>query len=86
MADFLEHLAQFAITALDQNDFVPGIVTLSNLANTGWGGANLARTGLTLLDGNAGAKNVQLAFGWNSSHLDQIGFFHADGGLGQFIG
>jgi hypothetical protein len=40
MADFLEHFAQFAVAALDQNHFVPWIVALADLANAGRGGAH----------------------------------------------
>src|SRR5271157_664761 len=35
VADLLEHFAQFAVTALDENDFVPGIVALADLADAG---------------------------------------------------
>jgi len=37
MADLFEHLAQFAVAALDDDDFVPGVVTLADLADLGRG-------------------------------------------------
>jgi hypothetical protein len=33
VADFLEHFAQFAVAAFDENHFVPGIVALADLAD-----------------------------------------------------
>jgi hypothetical protein len=77
MADLLEHLAQFAVAALDENHFVPGIIALADLADAGRGGADGGRTGLAALNGNAAAQNVQLGFGGLAGDLDQIGFFHA---------
>jgi hypothetical protein len=41
VADFLKHLAQFAVAAFNENHFVPGIVALANLANAGRRGAHL---------------------------------------------
>jgi hypothetical protein len=35
VADLFKHLAQFAVAALDEDDFVPGIVALADLANAG---------------------------------------------------
>ena len=64
VADFLEHLAQFAVAALDENDFVPGIVALANLADAGRRGADLARAGLATLDGDAAAQNVRVRLRW----------------------
>jgi len=63
MADFLEHFAQFAVAAFDENDLVPGIVSLADLADAGRGGADGGRTGLAAFDGDAAAENVQLGFG-----------------------
>jgi hypothetical protein len=37
----LEHLAQFTIAALDEDNFIPGIVALADLADAGGRGANL---------------------------------------------
>ena len=33
VADLLEHLAQLAVAAFDDDDFVPGIVAMANFAN-----------------------------------------------------
>jgi hypothetical protein len=86
VADFLEHLAQFAVAAFDENHFVPGIIALANLANASWGGADRGRTGLAPLNGDAGAQNVQLGLGGLAGNLDQVGFFHAGGGFGEAVG
>jgi hypothetical protein len=40
MADFFEHFAEFAVAALDQDDFVPGIVALADLTDAGGRGAD----------------------------------------------
>ena len=86
MANFLEHLAQFAVAAFDENHFVPGIVALANLADTGRRGAHLTRTGLATLDGDAAAQNVQLCLGGLAGDFDQVSFFHAGGGFGEPVG
>jgi hypothetical protein len=33
VADLFEHLAQLAVAAFNQDDFVPGIVSLADFAN-----------------------------------------------------
>jgi hypothetical protein len=86
MADFLEHLAQFAVAALDENDLVPGIVALADLTNAGRGGADGRRARFAALDGDAAAENVQLCFSGLAGNLDKVSFFHARGGLGEAIG
>jgi hypothetical protein len=84
--DFLKHLAQFAIAALNQHHFVPGVVALPHLANPRRRCAHLARPRFALLDGHARAQNIQLAFGWNSGHLYQVSLLHSDRCLGQLVG
>src|ERR1035437_8000825 len=86
VTDLLEHLAQFAVAALDENHFVPGIVALADLANAGRGGADRGRAGLATLNGDAATENVQLGFGGLAGDLDEISFFHAGGGLGEAVG
>ena len=82
----LKHLAQFAVAALDEDNFIPGIVALANLADAGRRGANLGRSGFTALDGHAAAQNVQLALGGLAGDLDQVSFFNARGGFGEAVG
>jgi hypothetical protein len=41
VADLLEHFAQFAVAALNEHHFVPGIVALANLPDAGRRGAHL---------------------------------------------
>jgi hypothetical protein len=86
VADFLKHLAQFAVAAFDQNHFVPGIIALTNLADAGRRGAYLCRAGLAALDRHATTENVQLSLAWLTGDLDQISFFHARGCLGKPVG
>ena len=82
----LKHLAQFAVTAFDEDNFIPGIVALANLADAGRRGANLGRSGFTALDGHAAAQNVQLALGGLAGDLHEIGFLYAGGGLSEAVG
>jgi hypothetical protein len=42
MADLLEHFSEFAVAALNEHHFVPGIVALADLADAGRRGADLA--------------------------------------------
>jgi len=73
----LEHLAQFAVAALDEDDFIPGIVALADLAYAGGRGADRERTRLTTLDGHRRAQNVQFALAGLAGDLYEIGFLHA---------
>jgi hypothetical protein len=53
-----KHLAQFTVAALDENDFVPGVVALANLADAGRRSAHMRRSGLAAL--NADARTQQI--------------------------
>jgi len=86
VADFLEHFAQFAVAAFNQNNFVPGIVSLAHLADAGRRGADTVGAGLAALDGDACAKYVEFRLAGNAGDLDQVGFFHAGGGAGKAVG
>jgi hypothetical protein len=85
VADLLEHFAQLAVATLDKDDFVPGIVSLADLADAGRRGAHLRRSGLATFYGDTTAENVELGFGGLAGDLDQVGFFHARGGLGEAV-
>lgn len=50
VADLLKHLAQFAVAAFDDDNFVPGIVTLPDLANLRRGSLHTARAWLAAID------------------------------------
>jgi hypothetical protein len=86
MADLLEHFAQFAVAAFNENDFVPGVVALADLANAGWRGADLRRSGLAALDGNAAAESIELVLSGNPGNLDEVSLLHACGGAGEAVG
>ncbi len=55
VADLLKHLAQFAVAALDKHHFVPGIVSLADLADAGRRGAHRGRARTSAFDGDAAA-------------------------------
>ena len=87
MAYFLEHLAQLAIAALDEDHFVPGVVTFTHLANAGRCGPNfLALFRTAAVDRDALAQAVERLFGWLAGNFDEIGLFDARRSLGELIG
>jgi hypothetical protein len=53
MPDLLKHLAQLAVAAFDDDDFVPGVIALADLANLGGRGLHSARSRLAPLDSHA---------------------------------
>jgi hypothetical protein len=86
VADFLEHFAQFAVAAFNQNNFVPGIVALANLANAGRRGADAVGARFAAFDCDACAKYVEFSLAGNAGDFDQVSFFHAGGGAGKAVG
>jgi hypothetical protein len=87
MADLFEHFAQFAITALDDNDFVPGVVAFAHLSDAGGCGSNfIVLFGAAALDRDAFAQTVERLFGWLAGDFDEVGFFDAGGSFGELIG
>jgi hypothetical protein len=52
VANLFEHLAQFAVAALDENHLVPRIVALADLAHAGRRGADTFCARLAALDGD----------------------------------
>ena len=86
MSDLLEHLAQFTVATLDDDDFIPGIVALADLANLRRSGMHTTRARFAAFDGDADREAVQLFFGGLAADLDQVGLFHARGGFGEFVG
>jgi hypothetical protein len=85
VADLLEHLAQLAVAAFNENHFVPGIVALADLADAGRRGPDLLRAGLAALNGDAGTQQVELAFGGLAGYLDQIGLFNTGCGARESV-
>ena len=78
VADLLEHLAQFAVAPLNDDDFIPGIVPLADLTDLcrSCADSSGAGAGTTLLDHNALAQDVEHVFGWIAGYLDQVGLFN----------
>jgi hypothetical protein len=97
VADFLEHLADFAIAAFDEDQFVPGIVGVSQEPDAGGGGHDAAliaaggrRAGLsdlgTAIDHDAVAELVDRRERGLAADFDEVGFFDAGGGAGEGVG
>jgi len=85
--DLLEHLAQFAIAAFNEDNFVPGIVSFANLADAGRGSLDIiAFFRVAALDRDAFAEAVERLFGRLAGNFDEVGFFDAGSGLGELIG
>jgi hypothetical protein len=97
VADFLEHLADFAVAAFDKDHFVPGIVGVAEKAKAGGGGHDTALVvtgggGIGLVDLGAAvdhdavAKLVERRVGGLAADFDEVGFFDAGGGAGEGVG
>ena len=86
MADLFEHLAQFAVAALDDDHFVPGIVALADLANLRRRSLHPPGAWLSALDSNARTQSVEVIFARFAADFDEVGLFHACGGAGELVG
>ena len=97
VADFLEHFANLAVAALDEDHFVPGIVGLAEKAEAGGGGHDAAliaaggrRAGLsdlgTAIDHDAVAELVDRRERGFTADFDEVGFLDAGGGAGEGVG
>jgi hypothetical protein len=98
MTDLLEHLAEFAISALDENDLEPGIVDWARgatfaggfagteRANIGGRGLHPIRTRLALGNPDTLPESVELFFGRLTAHFDQIRLLNTGCGLGELVG
>jgi hypothetical protein len=85
VADLFEHLAQLAVAAFNQNDFVPGVVALTDFANLGGRGLHPAGAGLAALDANARTEAIQRFLGGLAAHLNQVGLLHACRSAGELV-
>ena len=83
-ADGLEHAADLAIAAFDENDFIPGIGSVFDEANFGGGGFDAAA--VVERDGDAGAQALDDLLGRLATDFNEIGFGDVRAGLGEFLG
>jgi hypothetical protein len=86
VADLLEHLAQLAVAAFNEDDFVPGVVALANLANLSGRSLHPARARLAALDSHARTEAVQLFLAWLTAHFDEVSFFHSCCSTRELVG
>jgi hypothetical protein len=86
VADLLKHLAELAITAFDEDDFVPGIVALADLADLRGGGMDATRAGLAAFDSDASAEAIEGFLSGLAADFYEVGFLHTCGGPGEFVG
>jgi hypothetical protein len=100
VADLFEHLADFAVTAFDEDHFVPRVVGVAEEADAGGGGHDAALAsssgGVGLLgrivnlgaaiDHDAVAELVDRGIGGLAADFDEVGFFDAGGGAGEGVG
>jgi hypothetical protein len=86
VADLLEHLTQLAVAAFNEDDFVPGVVALANLANLGGRSLHPAGTRSAALDSHARTEAVQLFVAWFTAHLYEVSLFHSGCGAREFVG
>jgi hypothetical protein len=86
MSDFFKHLAQLAITPLDQHHFVPGIVALTHLADLGRRGPHAAFPRFAALNGDTPAQALEFLLRRLPAYFYQIDLIHAGRGLGELVG
>jgi hypothetical protein len=98
MTDLFEHLAEFAVTTFDEDDFVPGIIDRARGASFAAGFAGVKRLDLgrgclhtagprcAFGNSDAFAKAVESFFSGLAADFDQVGFFYTGGGAGELVG
>ena len=86
MANLFKHLAQLAVATLDDDDFVPGIVALADLANLRRRSLYSAGARFSALDGDAGAQSIEGLLARFAAHFDEISLFHASRSARKFVG
>jgi hypothetical protein len=86
VSDLLKHLAQFAVTALNQHHFVPGVVAAADLANLCRRSLHASGTRLFAIDADTAAEAFDRLFRGFATDFDEISFFHSRGGAGQLVG
>jgi hypothetical protein len=86
MPNLFEHLAQLAIATLDDDDFVPGIVALADLANLRGRSLHTARTRFAALNAHPRTQSIQTFFRGLAADLDQVGLLHARCRAGELVG
>jgi len=86
VTDLFEHLAQFAVAAFDEDDFVPGIFTGAQLLDAGGRCADFALPRLAALDGDSVAEALDHLVAGLPGDFDEISFFDAVRSLGEGVG
>jgi hypothetical protein len=89
VADLLKHLADLAVAAFGEGDFVPGIVSIADAADS----SRLSQHAAQLLvlvpafvDHDARAKLVERLIAGLAADLDQVDLRHLVGGAGEQVG
>jgi hypothetical protein len=97
VADLLEHLAQLAVAALNENHFVPGVIDRARRTTLAAGLARIKRAdirgrglhpiGTRLSLGNADTlpESIELFLGRLPAHFDQIRLLNSGRGLGELV-
>src|SRR5271165_1306762 len=87
MADLLKHLADFTIAPLNENQLIPGILSLANQPYSCRSRQDAAfmRSRLAALDHHSGAQQIQIRLLRSSAHLDEIRLLDPGGDAGQGV-
>ena len=84
MTNVLEHAADLAIAAFDENDFVPGIGSVFEKADFGRSGFDAAT--IVESDGDPVTEALKRLSAGTAADFDVIGFGDVRGGLGELLG
>jgi hypothetical protein len=85
MADLFKHLAQFAVAALGQDHFVPGIVAGPSLADRHRGCMDTPVARTAAIDRYSLAQPVEFRFGGLTAHLHEVSLLDAGCRLGELV-
>jgi len=86
MADLFKHLSQFAIAALSEHYFVPGVVAGARQPYGGRGGLHPPFARPAAIDTHALPQAVELLLAGLAAHLHQVSLLHAGRSLGELVG
>ncbi len=85
MADLFEHLAQLTVAAFNQDDFVPGVIPLADLANLGSRSLYPAGAWFAPLNAHTRTQPIQIFLTGLAADLDEVGLLHSRCGAGELV-
>ena len=83
VADVMEHAADLAIAAFNENDFVPGVGGVFEEADLG--GRSFDAATVVENDGDAVAEALERLLGGTAANFDVVGLGDVGGGFGELL-